>query len=41
MTKVIVCGSELGSGYVATSQYKKYRKDKFCNGGIIEDGTDY
>lgn len=40
-TKVIVCGSELGSGYVATSQYKKYRKDKFCNGVIIEEGTEY
>ena len=40
-TNVIVCGSELGSGYVATSQYKKYRNDKFCNGVVIEEGTEY
>ena len=36
-----ICGNKLGNGYTPTTLYKIYRKDKYCDGKIIEEGTEY
>ena len=40
-TNEFICGNKLGDGYTPTTLYKKYRKDKYCDGEIIEEGTEY
>lgn len=40
-TNEFICGNKLGDGYTPTTLYKKYRKDKYCDGKIIEEGTEY